>query len=437
MRLKAVIFGALAFASGWFGHQTTSATAAPQERNPYAMVGQLGRVLALIENEYVDPVDRRRLVEGAIKGMVHELDPHSNYLPPEDFATDRNNLEGQFGGIGIEVDIRGDVLTVLATIEGSPAEQGGLKAGDQIVAVNGEDVRSIGLDKMTRRLRGPAGSHVKVTIHRDGQKELVTIDLVRAIIKMASVEQKMLDGGIAYLRIKQFQEHTHEEMLRAIGKLRSVGAVKGVVVDLRTNPGGLVDQACEVADEFLDSGNIYSARHRGVITDKVDARGGGALVDVPVAVLVNGYSASASELVSGALQDHKRAVIVGDRTFGKGIVQTVLDLPEGAGLYLTTARYYSPNGHAIQGDGIHPDVQIDNSKITKSTLPQLREKDLENSIPSEGMPGGDAGVTYVAPAIDGGAADEQTSIRNMPSDPAKGTDFVLKVGYEIVKKSIK
>ena len=404
---------------------TTPAGAAPQERSPYAMVGQMGRVLALIENEYVDPVDRSRLVEGAIKGMVSELDPHSAYMPPQDFSIFQSDTEGQFGGIGVEVDMRGETVTVLAPIEGSPAEKAGIKSGDKIV----------GVDKMIRKMRGAAGTHVKLSIHREGQKELITFDLVREIIKVASVNWKMLDGNIAYVRIKQFQERTHDELLRAVAKLRQSGVIKGVILDLRSNPGGLVDEASEVADELLTDGTIYTARHRGIITDEVKARGGGALADIPVVVLVNEWSASASELVAGALQDHKKATIVGTNTFGKGSVQTILELPNNAGIRITTARYYTPSGHAIQADGVHPDVQIDNSKITKSNLPQLREKDLENALPAEGAPGGDAGVVrHVAPATDGGTTDESTAVRNMPSDPTKGTDFVLKVGYEVLRR---
>jgi carboxyl-terminal processing protease len=397
------------------------------------MVGQLGRVLALIENEYVDPVDRTRLVEGAIKGMVSELDPHSAYMPPQDFSIFQSDTEGQFGGIGVEVDLRGDTVTVLATIEGSPAEKAGIKSGDKIVAVDGEDARVTGVDKMIRKMRGAPGTHVKLSVQREGQKEVITFDVVREIIKVASVNWKMLSGGIGYLRIKQFQERTHDEMLRSIAKLRAPGTLKGAILDLRSNPGGLVDEASEVADELLTDGTIYTARHRGVITDEVKARGGGALSDVPIVVLVNEWSASASELVAGALQDHKRATIVGTNTFGKGSVQTILELPNNAGIRITTARYYTPSGHAIQADGVHPDVLIDNSKIVRSNLPQLREKDLENALPPEGAPGGDAGAVYVAPATDGGA-DESTSIRNMPDDPTKGTDFTLKIGYEILRR---
>lgn len=437
MRAKPLVLGLLAFAGGLAGQALSSAGAgaAPQERSPYAMVAQLGRVLALVENEYVDPVDRARLVEGAVKGMVAELDPHSAYMPPQDFTVFQSDTEGQFGGVGVEVDARADTVTVLAPIEGSPAERAGVRSGDRIVAVDGEDVRLVGVDKMIKKMRGAPGTHVKVTIQREGQKDPLTFDLVREIIKVASVAARSLDGGVAYLRVKQFQERTHEELLRAIGKLRQAGPIRGVVLDLRSNPGGLVDEASEVADELLDGGVIYTARHRGVVTDEVKARSGGALAGVPAAVLVNEWSASASELVAGALQDHKRATVVGANTFGKGSVQTILELPNAAGIRLTTARYYTPSGHAIQADGVHPDVVVDKSHVTKSDLPALREKDLENALPPEGAPAADAGVVMVAPAVDGGT-DESLAVRSMPADPRRGTDFVLKVGYEVVRRAL-
>ena len=434
--------GVLTFAAGFAAHALLGrADAAPssQAASPYAAMGQLGRVLALVENEYVDPVERARLVEGAVKGMVGELDPHSAYMPAQDFKIFQSDTEGKFGGVGVEVDVRGDAVTVLAPIEGSPAERAGIKPGDKIVAVDGEDARNIGFEKMVRRMRGVPGTHVKLTVRRDGQKEPVTFDLVREVIKVSSVAGKLLDGNIAYLRIKQFQERTHEELLQSLAKLRlqARGApLAGVLVDLRNDPGGLVDEASAVADELLASGTIYTTRHRGQITDEVSAHAGGALVDVPAVVLVNEWSASASELVAGALQDNARAVVVGTNTFGKGSVQTILELPGGAGIRLTTSRYYTPSGHAIQADGVHPDVTIESDRVTSNKLPSIREKDLEGALPGEG--GGaarDGGVVVVAPpAGDGGVGDvEATSVRDIASDPTKGTDFTLKVAYQLVR----
>lgn len=437
---RTVGIGVLTFACGFGAHALLGrADAAPQEASAYAAMGQLGRVLALVENEYVDPVERSRLVEGAVKGMVGELDPHSAYMPAQDFKIFQSDTEGKFGGIGVEVDVRGDAVTVLAPIEGSPAERAGIKPGDKILAVDGEDARNIGFDKMVRKMRGAPGTHVKLVVRRDGQREPLTFDLVREVIKVSSVSGKLLDGNVAYLRVKQFQERTHEELLQSVAKLRLQARdapLTGVVLDLRNDPGGLVDEASAIADELLPSGTIYTTRHRGQITDEVSAHGGGALVDVPAVVLVNEWSASASELVAGALQDNARALVVGTNTFGKGSVQTILELPGGAGIRLTTSRYYTPSGHAIQADGVHPDVTIESDRVTASKFPTIREKDLENALPGEGGSSGpDGGVVYVAPpAVDGGVPDTETSsVRNMPTDPTKGADFTLKVAYRLLR----
>jgi carboxyl-terminal processing protease len=282
--LAALTGGALATIAG-----SPRASATGREESPYAAVSQLGRVLVEIENDYVEPVDRAKLVNGAIKGMVAELDPHSSYMPPQDFALFENDTEGKFGGIGIEVDAHGDALTVLAPIEGSPAERAGIKSGDRILAVEGHDVTEESLDKVVRTMRGAPGTHVKLTIQRAPSTTPMTFDLVREIIHVPSVASKMLSGGIGYLRIKQFQERTHDELLAATARLRrqSGGKLSGVVLDLRSNPGGLVDEAAEVADEFISSGVIYTTRHRGKIVDEVKARDGGALASEPMVVLVN------------------------------------------------------------------------------------------------------------------------------------------------------
>ena len=343
-----------------------SARATSQDESPYGAMAQLGRVLVTVENEYVEPVDRGKMVNGAIEGMVAGLDPHSSYMPPQDFSLFQSDTQGEFGGVGIEVDARNDILTVIAPIEGSPAERAGIRSGDKLLAVNGETSVGIGLEKMVRKMRGKPGTHVKLTLRRDGVKEPMTFDLVREIIKVPSVASRLLKGNIAYVRIKQFQDRTHEELLKAVGKLRadSSGKLAGVVLDMRNNPGGLVDEAAEVADEFLSGGTIYTARHRGQVIDEVNARPGGALVDAPTVVLVSAYTASAAELVTGALQDAKRAKVIGSQTFGKGSVQTIFELPGGAGMRLTTERYYTPAGHAVQADGIHPDVVVNADNTT-------------------------------------------------------------------------
>jgi carboxyl-terminal processing protease len=451
------------------------AEATPENQNPYQSVNQLGRVLVQIENHYVDPVERNKLVEGAIRGMVENLDPHSAYMPPEEWRQFQSDTEGKFGGVGIEVDGRGDKLIVIAPIEGSPAQRAGIKSGDQIVAVDGEDVIGQPLDKVVKKMRGGPGTKVKITVLRErksGAKDAaksareleqeasdagatadtapsertgqtLTFELTREVIHVSAVLHKLLDGDIGYLRIKQFQERTHSELMTAAAKMRQEarsGAIAGVLLDVRSNPGGLVDEATEIADEFLGSGGIYSMRRRGQVIEDLKARPGGAFVSLPVVVLVNEWSASASELLVGALQDNKRATVIGANTFGKGSVQSILPLPNNAGLKLTTARYYTPSGHAIQADGIHPDILIEPGTRAPSESPKVvRERDLPGHLPAEGPQGGstrrDAGP---AMRLDAGPTEEVSGsiARDIPSDPSTSSDVVLRVGYQMLRSQI-
>jgi len=477
-----------AFAGGLFlGGLRAEGT--PANQNPNESVKQLARVRVQVENNYVDPAPREKLVEGAIKGMVEALDPHSSYLPADEWKQFQSDTEGKFGGVGIEVDGRSDKLIIIAPIEGSPAQKAGIKSGDQIVGVDGEDVLGQPLDKVVKRMRGAAGTKVKITMLRevkgassrrggsaDGgapppakpsakeEKELkdealdagaspdaaaperngqtLTFELTREVIHVSAVLHKLLDGNVGYLRIKQFQERTHAELMQAAAKMRAEakgGALAGVLLDVRSNPGGLVDEATEIADEFLASGGIYSMRHRGQVIEDLKARPGGAFADLPVIVLVNEWSASASELLVGALQDNKRATVVGANTFGKGSVQSILPLPAGSGLKLTTARYYTPSGHAIQADGIHPDVVIEpGTRAPTEASRIIRERDLPGHLPAEGPQGGsahrDAGAGI---RLDGGGpiADEVagSQARDIPADPSASTDVVLRVGYQMLR----
>ncbi len=425
-----------AFAGGMAG-SLVRAHATPAEDSPYHATLQMGRVLVEVENDYVEPVERKKLIDGAIKGMVAELDPHSSYLPAEEFKEFQDDTEGQFGGVGIEVDARTEGITIIAPIEGSPAEHAGVKSGDHIVAIDGQLIAGQPLEKLVKAMRGVPGSHVKLTVRRDGVRDAITFDLTREVIHVPSVESKLLEGNIAYVRLKQFQDHTHDELVRAAGNLRKSAngaSLAGVILDMRSNPGGLVDEAADVADEFLSGGTIFTTRHRGQIVDDVRARSGGAFADVPIVILVNQWSASAAELVSGALQDQKRALVVGANTFGKGSVQSILELPGGAGLRLTTARYYTPSGHSIQADGIHPDVRVD-APVTNG-LPELRERDLEGHLSPEGR--GGRGAVDAGPGIalpDGGDL-EPGSARTMPVDPRKGDDFGLKLGYQVMRERL-
>ncbi len=434
--LKVLLPAAFAFAGGaLLGSERAAAT--PTEASPFAAMGEMARVLAIVERSYVDPVDRDKALRGAIGGMVGSLDPHSHYMSPSDYKEFQSDTSGNFGGVGLEVDARGDEIKVIAPIEGGPAARAGLKSGDVIVAIDGESVHGVGFDKIVKKMRGAPGTKVRLTVRREGTRGVTTFELTREEIHVSSIAAKRLDGNVAYIRIKQFQDRTHAELLAAVAKVRRGGAVGGVLLDLRYNPGGLVDEATECTDEFLESGAIYTMRHRGETIEEARAKGGGAFVSVPVVALVNEWSASASELMVGALQDHKRALVVGGSTFGKGSVQTILALHGGAGLRLTTARYFTPSGHAIQADGIHPDVLLEATTrlAVDAGPPTIRERDLDNHLPPEGPQGGapaaprDAGVVI----MDGGASSATELVFEVPTDPSSSKDLVLRTGYQLLR----
>jgi carboxyl-terminal processing protease len=415
--------------------------ATTREESPYGDLAQLARVLVLVENQYVEPVDHKRALEGAIKGMVRELDPHSAYLPPEDYRIFQSDTEGRFGGVGIEVDLRDDAITVIAPIEGSPAERAGVRSGDKIVSVDGQSSRGEPIDRLVRHLRGTPGSRVQIGVRRPSTESSLTFDLVREQIKVASVVGKRLASDVLYVRLKQFQEGTHRELLEAIGRVRQESSrpLTGVLLDMRSNPGGLVDEASEVADEFLGGGTVYSTRHRGQVVEQITARGGGALPDLPMTVLVNEYSASAAELVAGALQDNRRATIVGAPTFGKGSVQSIVDLPGGAGLKLTTMRYYTPSGHSIQAQGIQPDILVESSRVATAPSRVTRERDLEGHLPAEGeTTARNTAPVYRSPTAsqgDKGAGPEPgpRTAADVPTNPVGGPDFALSIAYQVVR----
>ena len=430
---------ALLVVAAFAGGAVTSriAGAGTQASNPYAPFDQLARVLVLVESQYVEPAARTKVTEGAIKGMVAELDPHSAYMTPTEYALFQGETEGKFGGVGVEVDYRNEFVTVIAPIEGSPAARAGVKPGDQIVAIDGRSVRGERIDKLVTLMRGPSGSKVKMAVRRAGVVDPITFELTREEIHVASVTGKRLDNNVAYIRLKQFQEGTHEELLRTAAKLRaeSKAPLVGVILDMRNNPGGLVDEAEGVADEFLTSGVIYTTRHRGQVVDEVKAHAGGAFASLPIVALVNEYSASSAELVSGALQDSRRATIVGAPTFGKGSVQTIFDLPGGAGLRLTTMRYYTPSGRSIQAEGIRPDVLIQPATPIAAT-DLVRERDLEGHLASEQAAAvGPKQVVVVEPARAAGAEVIEPG-RDVPVDPAKGSDFTLATSYALLLKGV-
>jgi carboxyl-terminal processing protease len=429
-----------AFAGGaWFAESSRATT---REESPYGELGQLGRVMVLIENQYVTPVDHRQVVQGAIKGMVHELDPHSTYMTAEEFRVFQSDTEGRFGGIGVEVDLRDETITIIAPIEGSPAERAGILPGDRIVAIDGRGARGEPLEKLVRKLRGAPGTKVRLSVRRASHDVPLTFELVREQIRVASVVARRMRSDVLYIRLKQFQEGTHDELLLRVAELRRASAApfKAIVLDMRTNPGGLVDEASELADEFLQAGTIYSTRHRGAVVDEVTARHGGALVDGPMAVLVNQYSASAAELVAGSLQDNGRATIVGNATFGKGSVQSIVELPAGAGIKLTTMRYYTPKGRSIQAAGISPDIVVETKTGAPDPFEFTYERDLEGHLPAEGPPAAKPRAVYRAPvaAVTAAGAGQGVTLprtaADVPADPSSASagDYALSIAYGTV-----
>ncbi len=355
----------------------------------YQELDTFASVLAIVQKNYVEPVSTKKLIDGAISGMLASLDPHSAYLTPDLYRDLEVETRGSFGGLGIEITIKNGALTVVAPIEDTPAYRAGIKAGDQIIKIDDDFTKDMSLTEAVKRMRGPKGSKIKLTLHRNGVPELFTVSLARDVIKIQSVKSKMLDGGYGYIRVTTFQENTGEGVEKAIDgfEAKEHGKLKGIVFDLRDNPGGLLNQAVKVSDDFLDGGLIvYTQGREENQQQKYFSHKKKDFDDYPMVVLVNGGSASASEIVAGALQDQKRAVILGTQTFGKGSVQTILPLDDHSALRLTTARYYTPTGRSIQAVGITPDIDVEPPKETIASLkqegaefdenPEIHESDL-------------------------------------------------------------
>lgn len=345
-------------------------------------------VLDIVERDFVDPVDPKTLIRGAIKGMISSLDPHSAFLLPESFDDLQMETEGEFSGIGIVVTMQDNVITVISPVEGSPAYKEGVKAGDKIIKVDGEETRAMMLWEAVNKMRGKKGTSVVITVVRKGVPDPIDFNIVRDVIPLESVRSFLLKPGYGYVRITNFRKSTADDMKDALKKLESSDTpLKGVIVDLRDNPGGLLDQAIDVADIFLDEGAIVSIKGRRAAHSKVyDATPGNEKHTQPMVLLINEGSASASEIVAGALQDHGRALVLGTTSFGKGSVQTVEQLRDGSGLKLTIARYYTPNGHAIQARGIIPDIVVTERyvpEVDEEKSLHMKEKDLKKHLSAE------------------------------------------------------
>ena len=341
-------------------------------------------VIDLVEKNYVDEVDTKDLIHKAIQGMMNGLDPHSQLLPPEAFEELQIDTRGEFGGIGIVITMQKNLLTVIAPIEGTPAYKAGVKAGDVIIKVDGESTKDMMLWEAVRKMRGPKGEAVLVTVMREGVKDPIDFSLVRDIIPIESVRYIAMQPGYGYIRVTNFQDNTTQDLMAALNALESDKVpLKGLVLDLRDNPGGLLNQAIEMSDLFLDKGDIVSIKGRQEKHTKVfAAHPDSKKRSYPVVTLINGGSASASEIVAGALQDHKRAVILGTTSFGKGSVQTVEPLRDGYGLKFTIARYYTPSGRSIQAQGIVPDIEVKQLSTENKVIDdqRIKEKDLKNHL---------------------------------------------------------
>jgi carboxyl-terminal processing protease len=336
-----------------------------------------------IKGEYVEEIDDQTLLNYAINGMLTKLDPHSGYLKPRDVSSLRDSTSGSFGGIGIEMDVVDGRIEVIAPIDDSPASRAGILAKDIITHVDDEPVRDISLQEAIEMLRGPLGSAVTLGILREveGQPQEVTVSLERAVIRVTSVKHEILPHGIGYLRISQFQNRTGPDLIKAIGNLQSQGELNGLILDLRNNPGGVLSAAIEVTDAFIDQGLIVSTKGRDEFLDsKYEATNATVLANEPIVVLINGGSASAAEIVAGALQDHERAVLIGTPSFGKGSVQTILALENKYALKLTTALYYTPSGRSIQATGIQPTIQVSEGEALIESDTRIREADLPKHL---------------------------------------------------------
>ena len=327
------------------------------------------------------------MVNGAINGMLTSLDPHSAYLTPDLYKDLQSDTQGRFGGLGIEITVKSGILTVVSPIEDTPAFKAGIKPGDQIFKIEDEFTKDMSLVDAVKKMRGLKGTKINLTVRREGTADLIDISLIRDIIRVQSVKSRTLEPGYGYVRLAQFQERSDRDVQRALEKLAAEkSGIKGLVLDLRNNPGGLLNQAVRVSDLFLDSGMIvYTDGRIESQKQKFFAQKDGTWADFPVVVLVNGGSASASEIVAGALQDHKRAVVLGTKTFGKGSVQTILPLDDNSALRLTTARYFTPKGRSIQATGIVPDIVIENivlqdGKPDDRKRPSLREENLPGHL---------------------------------------------------------
>lgn len=408
---------------GGFGSTTAQAASS----DTYRQLNLFGDVFERIRSDYVEPVDDKKMIEAAINGMLTSLDPHSSYLNAKDFENMQVQTKGEFGGLGIEVTMENGVIKVVSPIDDTPASRAGVKSGDYITHLNGEQVLGLTLSQAVDKMRGPVNSKIELTIVRKGLEQPLVLTLTRDTIKVQSVRSKA-EGAIGYIRITSFNEQTDVGLKKAFADLdKQIGPkLEGYVLDLRNNPGGLLDQAIAVSDNFLNQGEIVQTRGReGRDIQRYNATRGDFAKGRNIIVLINGGSASASEIVAGALQDHERAVVVGTKSFGKGSVQTIIPLAGNGALRLTTARYFTPSGRSIQAKGIEPDILVEQLKLSEaqSVDANMSEADLKGHLVNPDEATSAKPAKDKAPVVAPGAAL-----------PTKGTPDVKKADSEAVSK---
>jgi carboxyl-terminal processing protease len=395
-----------AFTAGGFINEHLVATAqadsgSAHQSLPLEELRAFTETFTVIKKNYVEPVEDKKLLESAVRGMLSGLDPHSSYLDGDDFKQLREGTSGEFGGLGIEVSMEDGFVKVVSPIDDTPAARAGIEAGDLIVRLDDAPVKGMSLSDAVKIMRGKKGTKIMLTIIRDGEEKPLKISITRAVIQVTAVRGRELDPGYGYVRIAQFQVNTGRKLREEVDKLKAAndGNLKGLVLDLRNNPGGVLTAAVSVSDAFITKGLIVYTEGRTADSEqKFNASPDDLLGGSPIVVLVNGGSASASEIVAGALQDHNRAIIMGSKTFGKGSVQTVLPMKSDAALKLTTARYYTPNGHSIQARGIIPDIELKNIRVTEvdPEFEGITERNLTGHLENEDSEGDDSETKSLA-----------------------------------------
>jgi carboxyl-terminal processing protease len=413
--------------TGW-----SSLKAKTGEENPdvYQYLRLFSDVLNIVQDNYVEKIDLKKLMYGAVSGMLRELDPHSSFLKPEEYKELQVETKGKFGGLGIEITMRDGILTVVSPLEGTPADKAGIQAGDQIVKIDDQPTQDMSLTEAVQKMRGAKGTKVRLTIIRKGERKPLEFELTRDTISIQSVKWRTLEPGYGYIRISSFQSGTVNDLRKALDQLESDNhPLQGLILDLRNDPGGLLDQAVEVADEFIDQGLIvYTGGRLENQKMRFEAHKNSKPRDFPIVVLVNSGSASASEIVAGALQDHKRAIILGEPTFGKGSVQTVIPMSDGSALRLTTSLYYTPSGRSIQAKGIEPDILVKKETPQKTEddgtdeIRRVREKDLPRHMETQKAEPGDS---------KSGATQSETQ-KLLEQDNQLRRAFDLLKGYKIM-----